>query len=114
MGDILNRRQFLTASIGATLVGVSPFTAFSAQAAALGMEAKVNLKKIRLFNAHFDDDIFVTDSNKAVLNSVFKRFRRLIEVVGYTKFALIDFDEALKVARNYSQVGAFPKEEIVF
>jgi len=104
----------LKTSIGVTLVGVSPFTAFSVQAAALGMETKIDLKKTRLFNAHFDDDIFVADHNKAVLSAVFKRFRRLIDVVGYTKFALIDFDEALKVARNYPQVGAFPKEELVF
>jgi len=114
VSDILKRRQFLKASIGATLIGVSPFTAFSVHAAALGMETKVDLKKTRLFNKHFDDDIFVIDSNQAVLSSVFKRFRRLIDVVGYTKFALIDFDEALKIAHNYPQVGDFPKEEIAF
>jgi len=114
MNDILNRRQFLKASIGATLIGVSPFTALSSHAAALGMEAKVDLQKTRLFNTHFHDDIFVTDGHQAVLKSVYDRFRRVIDVVGYTKFALIDFDETLKIARNYPQIGVFPKEEIAF
>jgi len=59
-------------------------------------------------------DIWVKDGQKAVFESVIQRLDRVESTVGYANFNLISFDEALKIAKNYSKVGAFSPEEIAY
>ena len=72
------------------------------------------LHKMQSFDKPYAGDIYLDQSSFLLLESAVKRFKRLQRTVGYGNFHLLSFDDALKIARNYSRVGAFSKDEIVF
>ena len=78
------------------------------------MKVKDYLTKIKNYNTHFDDDIILNGQEFQLLKSVVARLKRVQRTVGHANFALLNFDAALVYSRNYSKVGAFPKEEIEF
>lgn len=70
--------------------------------------------KIHNFNEHHKDDFYLDLKNYKLLKSSVKRLQRLQQTVGYGNFYLLSFDNALKIARNYSRVGGFTKTELNF
>jgi hypothetical protein len=72
------------------------------------------LHKMRNFNRHHEGDIYLDGKQYRLLTSAVKRLYRLQRTVGHGNFYLLNFDDAIKVARNYSQVGRFPKRELDF
>ncbi len=72
------------------------------------------LHKMQTFDQPHKGDVYLDQSSFLLLESSVKRFQRLQRTVGYGNFHLLSFDDALKIARNYSRVGSFPKDEIAF
>ncbi len=70
--------------------------------------------KMRHFNEHHKDDFYLDPKDYKLLKSSVKRLQRLQQTVGYGNFYLLSFDNALKIARNYSRVGRFTKTELGF
>lgn len=59
-------------------------------------------------------DIWIKNEHKAVFESVIKKLDRIEHTVGYANFNLISFDETLKIAKNFSKIGAFTPDEIAY
>ena len=72
------------------------------------------LQKIQSFDTHHAKDVCLDQSDFLLLKSSTMRFKRLQRTVGYGNFHLLSFDDAIKIARNYSKVGAFSKQECAF
>lgn len=72
------------------------------------------LYKMRNFDAHHQEDVCLSREHFQLLKSCVARFKRLQRTVGHGNFYLLDFDQAIRVARNYSRVGRFSKEELNF
>jgi hypothetical protein len=72
------------------------------------------LFKMRSFNNPHKDDVYLDQGNYLLLQSSVKRFKRLERTVGHGNFNLLNFDDAIKIARSYSCVGRFPKAELNF
>ncbi|MEE9503211.1 MAG: M15 family metallopeptidase [Candidatus Aminicenantaceae bacterium] len=72
------------------------------------------LHKMRNFNRHYEGDIYLDGKQYRLLKSAVKRLYRLQRTVGHGNFYLLNFDDAIKVARNYSQVDRFPERELDF
>jgi len=72
------------------------------------------LNKMRHFNKPHDDDVQINSALYKIFESTVMRFRRLQQLVGHGNFHILSFDDGLKIARNYSQVGEFSKSEIRF
>ncbi len=70
--------------------------------------------KIRRFDADYPDDVYISAAQLITLRSVVNRLRRARSIVGHGNFALLSFDELLRLARNYSKIGSFPASEINF
>ncbi len=72
------------------------------------------LQKIQSFDTPHAEDVYLDQSDFLLLKSSTMRFKRLQRTVGYGRFHLLSFDDAVKIARNYSRVGAFSSKEIEF
>lgn len=72
------------------------------------------LYKMRHFNDHHPDDVFLSQKDYDILKTSQARLKRLQRTVGHGNFYLLNFDEALKIARNYTRVGRFTDAEINF
>lgn len=72
------------------------------------------LEKIRNFDANFVSDIYLNDSNNALLLPTLIRLEKVQSFVGYANFNLIGFEEMLYFARNYADIGTFEKAELDF
>ncbi|MFC1816870.1 D-alanyl-D-alanine carboxypeptidase family protein [Thermodesulfobacteriota bacterium] len=70
------------------------------------------LNKIKYFDRKHRDDVCLEQNKFLVLKSTVMRLSRLQRTVGHGNFYLLSFDDALKIARNYSRVGRFSKAEI--
>jgi|GEM_PF-1174986 len=76
------------------------------------IQAQVN-KSIH-FEHDYDDDIFVSEQDRPLLQSAGLRLKRLQSAVGHGNFNILSFDDALKFARRFNKVGAFTKSELNF
>lgn len=72
------------------------------------------LEKIRNFDANFASDIYLNETNSALLLLTLSRLERVQSFVGYANFNLIGFEEMLYFARNYPDIGTFEKAELDF
>ena len=72
------------------------------------------LNKMKHFDKPHDNDVQIDTSIYNIFKSTVKRFRRLQQTVGHGNFQIISFDDGLKIARKYSQVGEFSRAEINF
>lgn len=70
--------------------------------------------KVRNFENDFSDDIYLFESEFALLESVTLRLERVQKVVGHGHFNVLDFDQLLQYARSYNSVGAFTAQELAF
>jgi len=59
-------------------------------------------------------DILLLKDDWPALQSTLDRFSRVQAIVGFGNFCILGFDDSLQVARNYSKVGAFTKQELEF
>jgi hypothetical protein len=72
------------------------------------------LSKIRHPDIPHINDIFLDSRQKALLHSVVLRLQRMRKTAGYGNFCVLGFDEALKIAKDYSSVGTFSDDELDF
>lgn len=72
------------------------------------------LFKMRHFDDDYPDDVFLSGPDFDILETSLARLRRLQRTVGHGNFYLLNFDEALRIARHYTRVGRFTREEIRF
>jgi len=72
------------------------------------------LYKMRNFDMPYKDDIFLEKPDFQLLTSALSRLKRLQATVGHGNFYLLNFDDALKFAKNYSRVGRFSSAELNF
>ena len=72
------------------------------------------LNKMQYFNEPHNDDVQVDSGLYKVFASTVMRFNRLQQIVGHGNFQILGFDDGLKIAKKYSQVGKFSKVEIRF
>lgn len=118
----MNRRDFLSL-LASTAFGVG--TAPIARAGILTVtpppefldperHLKDYLYKMRYFNREHRRDVHLSPGDFRTLESSLRRLRRLQRTVGHGNFYLLSFDDALKIAKNYSRVGAFTKSELAF
>jgi hypothetical protein len=66
------------------------------------------------FARNYDKDIFISEAEKPVLQSVFKRLKNLQKTIGYGRFNLVSFDEALVYGKRFSDIGEFTQTESAF
>ena len=59
-------------------------------------------------------DIWIKNEHKATFESIVQKLDRVERTVGYANFNLISFDETLKIAKNFSKIGAFTPAEIAY
>ncbi|SFX06503.1 M15 family metallopeptidase [Marinospirillum alkaliphilum] len=84
----------------------------AAQAAASGQNDAQT--RIRYFESVFDDDYFLPADKHDVMMAAYQRLDRVQSYVGHGNFNLLSFDDALRFARNYSEIGAFTQAELDF
>ncbi|MBF0128001.1 MAG: D-alanyl-D-alanine carboxypeptidase family protein [Magnetococcales bacterium] len=72
------------------------------------------LHKVRYFNEDHPDDVFLKEEQLQLLQSAVKRFNRIQKLVGFGNFYLLDFDQAVYIARTQTEVGSFSIEEVNF
>jgi hypothetical protein len=119
----MKRRHFLKAlGIGIIAGGIAPEKLF-AEISLLPFlgppeirdnDIKDYLHKMRNFDQHYKDDVFLEREQFLILESSVKRLKRLQRTVGHGNFYILSFDEMLKIAKNYSRVGRFSKAELDF
>lgn len=66
------------------------------------------------FAHDYDDDIYISEADKPLLNSVYKRLQRVQQTIGFGHFNLLSFDQALNYAKRYSDIGEFTQAELAF
>ncbi len=119
----MKRRAFLklvtTAMIGGSiapevLAGDLFFPTKAINRENIDQHIKDYLIKMKHFDKPHKDDFYLAPKTYSILKSSFKRLNRLQKTVGHGNFYLLNFDEALKIARSYTRVGRFPKEELNF
>lgn len=118
----MQRRDFIKAiTAGVILSGVTPFSLVSANQllplhqgivqSSFDSNIKDYLHKMRNFDQSHPGDVYVEKELLPVLRSCVSRLKRLERMTGHGNFYLLGFDAGLAIARRYSQVGEFTKEE---
>lgn len=72
------------------------------------------LHKIRDFDRTFPDDYMLGESRMHQLEATAARLERAVQVVGHGHFNLVSFDDLLRYALRYEEIGAFSREELEF
>lgn len=75
---------------------------------------KDRLIKKRVFDQRYEADIQLKTSKFETLDQTINRLKRIQRLVGYGNFCLLNFDDALNIAKAYTRVGRFSKEELAF
>jgi len=76
--------------------------------------ASSHLHKIKNFDREYPDDFFVVEKQLEILRSTADKLSSAQALVGHGNFNLLSFDELLRFARNYSQIGSFTLRELDF
>ena len=117
------KRRYLLKTMGLGLFGfgVAPeITAKTIQGYFAGKksypedELKDYLQKSHNFNKRHDDDVLLVHEQYETFESTVLKLRRLQKLVGHGNFNILNFTDALSLARNYSRVGEFTKQELQF
>jgi hypothetical protein len=118
----MQRRDFIKAiAAGVILSGVTPFSLVSANQllplhqglaqSSFDSNIKDYLHKMPDFDQLHPGDVYVEKELLPVLRSCVSRLKRLERMTGHGNFYLLGFDAGLAIARHYSQVDEFTKEE---
>jgi len=59
-------------------------------------------------------DIVITEDEIKIFEKTLARFSRLQKYIGYGNFNVIGWDQSLRIARNYQQIGKFSRAELEF
>ncbi len=118
----MDRRGFLkyivisavAARIPSVYADTNPARTVQTDIAEFDKHIRDRLNKSRNFNQNYKDDVYLDRTARLLLSSSLDRLKRIQRVVGYGNFCLLNFDDALKIARSYSRVGRFNKEETEF
>jgi len=118
----MKRRHLLkTMGLGAFGFGIAPeITAKTVQGYFAGKKAfpedelKDYLQKIQNFNKPHDEDVLLDHEQYETFETTVLRLRRLQKLVGHGNFNILNFTDGLSLARNYSRVGEFTKQELQF
>jgi hypothetical protein len=119
----MKRRDFLkTLALAVISGGIVPevlaqnvgLSSYTASAKNLDDHIKDYLHKMKFFNSPHSDDIQTNSKEYKILQSSVRRLTRLQQLVGHGNFQILSFDNGLSIAREYSQVGTFSKEELRF
>ncbi|MCD4720537.1 MAG: M15 family metallopeptidase [Desulfobacula sp.] len=84
------------------------------QAGLFDSHIKDRLLKNQLFDKVYDVDIFLDNKLLPLLDASLRRLKRMQKIVGYGNFCLLNFDDAIKIGKSYSIIGAFSKQELNF
>lgn len=118
----MHRRDFLKAALsGLIFCQWSPVRSFAAHVHApvtppypYDEHIREYLIKMRNFDKPHKGDYCLEPKLLPVLSRTVSRLKRLQRVVGHGNFHLLDFNYALRYARNYSAIGDFQKDELDF
>lgn len=72
------------------------------------------LHKMRNFDSPFTKDVYLPSAELPLLNSTVFRLKRVQSTVGFGNFHLLNIDDAIKIAKSYSSIGSFSKNELTF
>lgn len=118
----INRRTFLTA-IGSGIILYATPTEALAKASRFRINShnekyddhiKDYLQKMHNFNKVSNNDVFIPAKKMPLLKSTTLRLLRIQATVGHGRFHVLNFDDAIKYARNYSKIGSFSQKELDF
>lgn len=70
--------------------------------------------RISQFDNTFSSDVFLTSPQYTILDSILRRMVRLQKYVGHGNFNILGYDTMLRYAQQFSQIGAFSKDELDF
>ncbi len=119
----MRRRGFLKVMALSIIAGLSAPEAFAQMVVGMIHSAypknpddhiKDYLYKMKHFDIPHKDDILVKRAEYRVFESIVMRLRKLEWFVGHGKFQLMGFEDALKIAKRYIEVGEFSKAEVDF
>jgi len=68
----------------------------------------------RRFDKVYDEDIFLDKDLLPLLGTTLNRMKKIQRTVGYGNFCLLNFDDAIKIGKSYSTIGAFSTKELDF
>ena len=105
---------FLTLVNSPTVFAATPLITNENKYRFYDSHVKDRLVKKRRFDQSYSEDIYLDKLNLSILNSALNRIKRTQKIVGYANFSLLNFDDAIKFAKTYSYIGAFPKKELNF
>ncbi|MDD3342334.1 MAG: M15 family metallopeptidase [Sulfurospirillaceae bacterium] len=80
----------------------------------LGAMGASLLSTFAFADEHNSEDIWLREDQKIPFFSVVKKLDQIESTVGYAKFNLISFDEAIKIARNYPKIEPFTSAELAY
>ena len=72
------------------------------------------LHKIRDPDRTYADDYLLAESKQELLVTTAARLERAVRVIGHGNFNLVSFDDLLRYAERYEEIGAFPRAELDF
>lgn len=116
----MKRRIFLKilgAAIGSQLLpgAVNALAAqLTRQANDLDPHIKDYLHKMRFFDRAHPADIYLQGHDLQLLRATVRKFKLIQSTIGHGHFHLLNFDEALKTAAAYHEIGAFSPAELNF
>lgn len=119
----MRRREFLRAlTSGIIVLGFAPGKALAGLSKPATLPCQENfddyikdyLHKMKNFDKYHKSDICLKPQDYKILKSSVRRLNRLRLTVGHANFHLLDFDTAIRTARNYPNVGRFSKTELCF
>ena len=64
--------------------------------------------------AKLNNDIYVAKKDVKTFYSIYRKLNKIQNIVGYANFNILSFDKMLQIAKDYSKIGAFNKEELNF
>ena len=121
MVESMKRRHVLkTLGLGCIGLGIAPkisaktIKGYFAGTEYRDAELKDYLHKIQNFNQPHADDVLIGDDLYVTFESTVMRLRRLQKLVGHGNYHILNFADGLALARNYSRVGEFTKQELDF
>ncbi len=119
----MKRRDFLkTLALAVISGGIAPevlaqnvsLPSYTSSAENLDDHIKDYLHKLKYFNSPHRNDIQTNSREYKTLKSTVMRLKRLQQLVGHGNFQFLSFDDGISIAREYSRVGTFSKEELRF
>jgi len=110
----LKQAAFIFTMANTPMVFAKPHSLVEHPAKSIDIHIKDRLVSKRLFNKTYEEDIFLDEKRLPLLDISLKRLKKMQRTVGYGNFCLLNFDDAIKIARSYSAIGSFSKKELNF